>query len=295
MAATQTGQTNPMARSQTRRDLLFTILAGVLAVILIVAGTFEFIPAWFLKNPPDQPHLWHIAELTALAMFLLGGCMIGMVRNPLEKPLLAQFFVLSAIILAIGITPFNPGGLVLLVIAALFILAYPDRRVLLRIERRNPLSLPLLGLTILYFIFLDPVIRQEFYYQVIGMTSNDVHALRLHWIGSALLLILLLIAGFMAASKGKGWRWLAIIVGINYIFLGIISMIIPDTAGSWAEWCGLVSIFGGVLYLILVWVENERGKVATDTTEPRTFSTELYEVQQERQLAKPHDADLKEL
>src|SRR5579859_2485089 len=284
-----------MARSQTRRDLLFTILAGVLAVILIFAGTFEFIPAWFLKNPPDQPHLWHIAELTALAMFLLGGCMIGMVRNPLEKPLLAQFFVLSAIILAIGITPFNPGGLVLLVIAALFIVAYPDRRALLRVERRNRLSLPLLVLTVLYFIFLDPVIRQEFYYQVIGMTSNDVHALRLHWIGSALLLTLLLIAGFMAASKGKGWQWLAIIVGINYIFLGIISMIIPDYAGSWAEWCGLVSIFGGVLYFILIWVENERGQVASDTTEPRTFSTELYEVQQERQLAKLHDADFKEL
>ena len=295
MAATQTGQTNPIARTQARRDLLFTILVGVLAVILVFAGSFEFIPAWFLKNPPDQPHLWHIAELTALAMFLLGGCMIGMVRSPLEKPLLAQFFVLSAIILAIGITPFNPGGLVLLLIAAVFILAYPDRRALLRVGRVNRLSLPLLGLTILYFIFLDPVIHQEIYYQVIGMTSNDVHALRLHWIGSALLLTLLLIAGVMAASKGKGWRWLAVIVGINYIFLGIISMIIPDTAGSWAEWCGLVSIFGGVLYLILMWVENERGKVSTDTTEPRTFSTELYEVQQERQLAKPHDTDLKEL
>ncbi len=295
MAVTQTDQTNPVARAQTRRDLLFTVLVGVLAVILLFAGTFEFIPAWFLKNPPDQPHLWHIAELTALAMFLLGGCMIGMLRNPLEKPLLAQFFVLSAIILAIGITPFNPGGLVLLLIAAVFILAYPDRRALLRVGRMNRLSLPLLGLTILYFIFLDPVIHQEIYYQVIGMTSNDVHALRLHWIGSALLLTLLLIAGVMAASKSKGWRWLAVIVGINYIFLGIISMIIPDTAGSWAEWCGLVSIFGGVLYLILVWVENERGKVSADTTEPRTFSTELYEVQQERQLAKPHEGDLKEL
>ena len=292
MAATQT---NPIARAQTRRDLIFTVLAGVLAIILVVAGTFEFIPAWILKNPPDQPHLWHIAELTALAMFLLGGCMIGMVRNPLEKPLLAQFFILSAIILAIGITPFNLGGLVLLLIAAAFILAYPDRRSLLRIGRVHRLSLPLLGLTILYFIFLDPVIHQEIYYQVIGMTSNDVHALRLHWIGSALLLTLLLIAGFLAASQGKGWRWLAVIVGINYIFLGIISMIIPNTAGSWAEWCGLVSIFGGVLYIILVWVENERGKIATDTAEPRTFSTELYEVQQERQLAKPHDADLKEL
>ena len=294
MAATQTGQTNSIARALSRRSMLFTILVGVLSVILLFAGTFEFIPAWFLKNPPDQPHLWHIAELSALAVFLLGGCMLGMVRNPLEKPLLAQFTVLSTILLAIGITPFNPGGLVFLLIGALFVLAYPDRRSLLRIGRTGRLSFPLLGLTILYFIFLDPIIHQEIYYQVIGMT-NDVHAMRLHWIGSALLLTLLLIAGFLAASKRPGWNWLAVIVGINYIFLGIISMIVPDYAGSWAEWCGLVSIFGGILYLILVWIEKERGKAAADTTEARTFSTELYEAQQERQLAKPHDADLKEL
>src|SRR5581483_11597525 len=199
MAATQTSQTNTVVRPQARRGMFFTILASVLLVILLFAGTFEFIPAWFLKNPPDQPHLWHIAELSALAIFLLGGCMLGLLRKPQEKPLLAQFFVLSAILLAIGITPFNLGGLVFLLIAALFILAYPDRRALLRIGRTGRLSLPLLGLTILYAIFLDPIIHQEIYYQVIGMT-NDVHAMRLHWIGSALLLTLLLIAGFLASS-----------------------------------------------------------------------------------------------
>src|SRR5579872_4459288 len=96
--------------------MIFTALAGILTVVLIVAGTFEFIPAWFLKNPPDQPHLWHIAELSALAIFLLGGCMLGMLRKPEEKPLLAQFVVLSTILLAIGIAPFNLGGLGLLVI-----------------------------------------------------------------------------------------------------------------------------------------------------------------------------------
>ncbi len=295
MAATQTSQTNPTARSQARRSMLFTILASVLLVVLLFAGSFEFIPAWFLKNPPDQPHLWHIAELSALAILLLGGCMLGMLRKPQEKPLLAQFFVLSTILLAIGITPFNLGGLVLLVIGGLFVLAYPDRRALLRVGRTGRLSLPLLGLTILYAIFLDPVIHQEIYYQVIGMTTNDVHALRLHWIGSALLLILLLIAGFMASTRGRGWKWLAVITGINYCFLGLISMIIPDYAGSWAAWCGLVSIFGGILYLFFVRVEIEKVKVAQDTTVPPTFTAELYEVQQERQLARTHEADLKEL
>jgi hypothetical protein len=291
MAATQTSQ---IAHPRARRSMFFTVLTGVLSVVLLFAGTFEFIPAWFLKNPPDQPHLWHIAELSALAVFLLGGCMLGMLRNPQEKPLLAQFIVLSTILLAIGIAPFNLGGLGLLVVTFLFILTYPDRRALLHVDRTGRLSLPLLGLTILYFIFLDPVIHQEIYLQVIGMT-NDVHAMRLHWIGSALLLILLLIAGFMAATRGRGWKWLATITGVNYIFLGVISMIVPDYAGSWAEWCGLVSIFGGVLYFFLVRVEIERVKVSNDTSAPPTIMAELYEVQQERQLARTHEADLKEL
>ncbi len=294
MAATQIGQTNPIARPQARRTMLFRVLTLVLSIVLLFAGTFEFIPAWFLKNPPDQPHLWHIAELSALAVFLLGGSMLGMLRKPQEKSLLAQFIVLSTIILAVGIAPFNLGGLGLFVITFLFILTYPDRRALLRVGRTGRLSLPLLGLTILYFIFLDPIIHQEIYYQVIGMT-NDVHAMLLHWIGSALLLTLLLIAGVLASTKGPGWKWLGVITVINYCFLGLISMIVPDYAGSWAEWCGLVSIFGGVLYFILVWVEIERAKVPNGASEQPTITAELREVQQQRQLAKPHDADLKEL
>ncbi len=54
-------------------------------------STFEFIPAWILQDPAESIHLWHIAELTALAGILLAGVMLGLVRRPEEKPLLAQF------------------------------------------------------------------------------------------------------------------------------------------------------------------------------------------------------------
>jgi hypothetical protein len=101
MVAGQTKQST----DQPRRAIVFRALAGVLSIGLLIAGLFEFIPAWIVKDAADQPHLWHIAELSALSIFLLGACMLGMLRKPEEKPLLAQFFVLSTIILAIGITP----------------------------------------------------------------------------------------------------------------------------------------------------------------------------------------------
>jgi len=294
MSAIQTNATGRFLR-EVRRPQVFKILVSVLTLVMVFVGLFEFIPAWIFKNPPDQPHLWHIAELSALAV-LLGGCMLGMIRNPQQRTLLAQFIVLSTVLLAIGIAPFFIGGAGLLLLTAAFIVAYPDRTALRRVGREGRLSYPLLAITTIFAIFLDPVIHQEIYYQVIGMTTNDVHALHLHWIGSALLMILLLIAGIMVSTKRPGWQWLTTLIGLTYIFLGIIAIIIPDYAGSWAEWCGLMAIFGGALYIFVMFIEVERGKLRTQITTPApTLSEELYKVQQERQLASTHKGEMVEL
>ena len=226
---------------------------------------------------------------------LLGGCVLGTIRRPQQKILLAQFIVLSTVLLAIGIAPFFIGGAGLLLLTAVFIFAYPDRPALRRLGRAGRLSYPLLGITAIFAIFLDPVIHQEIYYQIIGMT-NDVHAMRLHWIGSALLMILLLLAGVMVSTKRPGWQWLTVLIGLIYIFLGVIAMIIPDYAGSWAEWCGLMEIFGGALYIFVMFIEIERGKLRAQVTSPApTLNEELYKVQQERQLASTHEGELAEL
>lgn len=294
MSTIQTNATGQL-HWEARRPQLFKILVSVLTVVVVFVGLFEFIPAWIFKNPPDQPHLWHIAELSALAV-LLGGCMLGMIRRPQQRILLAQFVVLSTVLLAIGITPFFIGGAGLLVLTAVFIFTYPDRSELRRVGHTGRLSYPLLGITAIFAIFLDPVIHQEIYYQIIGMTSNDVHALHLHWIGSALLMILLLIAGIMVSTKRPGWQWLTTLIGLIYIFLGVIAMIIPDEAGSWAEWCGLMAIFGGALYIFVMFIEVERGKLRTQPTAPAlTLDEELYKVQQERRLASSRDAELVQL
>ncbi len=273
---------------------LFGLLTWVLTIVMLFVGLFEFIPAWILRVPADQPHLWHIAELSAIAV-LLGGCMLGMTRKPLEKPLLAQFIVLSTVILAIGIAPFFIGAIGFLLISFLFVAAYPDRAVLLHVGRPGRLSFPLLTITVIFAIFLDPVIHQEIYYQIIGMT-NDIHAMLLHWIGSALLMILLLLAGVMVSTRRPGWQWLTVLIGLTYCFLGVIAMIVPNYAGSWAQWCGLMAIFGGALYIFVMFVEIERGKLRASPPPPApSIADELYQVQQQRQLARTHESELVEL
>lgn len=67
-------------------------------------------------------------------------------------------------------------------------------------------------------------------------------------------------------------------------------------AGSWAQWCGLMAIFGGALYIFVMFVEVERSKLrAQASSSVPTITEELYKVQQERQLAQTHKGELVEL
>ncbi len=239
------------------RPRVFTFLAVVLSIVLLVAGTFEFIPAWILRDPVDSIHLWHIAELTAIAI-LLGSVMFGLVRKAEEKPLLVQFVIMSVIILAVGIAPFFMPAVGLLLLAGLLVLAYPKPRALLSFSHKGRISAALLAITVLLAVILDPIIQQEIHYQIIGMSENDAHALLLHWIGSALLYVMLILAGVLASTKRPGWKWLGIITGLTYCYLGVIALIVPGyAAGAWSEAGGLFALFFGALYILITLAEAE--------------------------------------
>jgi hypothetical protein len=259
------------------RSITFTFLTVLLSMVLLIAGTFEFIPAWILKDPADSIHLWHIAELTALSM-LLGGAMFGLVRKPEEKPLLAKFVVLAVIILALGLTPFDIRLVGLLPLAGLLALTYPRPRALLSFSHQGRISAAILSITVLLAAVLDPIIQQEIHYQIIGMSENDAHALLFHWIGSALLYVLLILAGVLASTKRPGWKWLGIITGLTYCFLGVIALIAPGyAAGAWSEAGGLFGLFFGALYILFTLAEAEgmSQKDSTSASEMVTVSRSL--------------------
>ena len=242
---------------QKWRSRVFTFLTVLLSVVLLIAGTFEFIPAWILKDPADSIHLWHIAELTAIAI-LLGGVMFGLVRKPEKKPLLAQFIVMSMIILALGIAPFSIPVLGLLPLAGLLVLTYPKPRALFSFSLQGRMSIALLVITAPLAVILVPIIQQEIHYQIIGMTENDAHAQLLHWIGSALLYVLLLLAAVLTSTKRPGWKRLGIITGFTYCFLGVIGLIVPGyAAGAWSEAGGLFALFFGAMYILITLAEAE--------------------------------------
>src|SRR5438270_3732711 len=240
------------------RSRVFTFLTVFLSIVLLIAGTFEFIPAWILRDPADSIHLWHIAELTALSAILLGGITFGLVRKPEEKPLLAQFIVLSIIILAIGLIPFDIRLAGLLPLAGLLVLTYPKPRALFSFSHQGRVSIALLAITIPLAVILIPIIQQEIHYQIVGMAENDAHALLFHWLGSALLYVLLIVAGVLASTKRPGWMRLGIVTGLTYCFLGVIGLIAPGYAtGAWSEAGGLFALFFGAMYILITLAEAE--------------------------------------
>ena len=256
------------------RPRVFTFLTVFLSIVLLIAGTFEFIPAWILKDPADSIHLWHIAELTALSAILLGGVMFGLVRKAEEKPLLAQFIIMGVVILALGITPFSMPVIGLLPLAGVLVLTYPKPRALFSFSHQGRMSIALLAITVPLAVILIPIIQQEIYYQIIGMTENDAHAQLLHWIGSALLYVLLIMAGILASTKRPGWKRLGIITGLTYCFLGVIGLIVPGyAAGAWSEAGGLFALFFGALYILITLAEAEGMSQDTSPTVSESVRT----------------------
>lgn len=246
----------------------FTVLARLLALVLLVVGTAEFVPVLVFHDLMESIHLWHIAELGALAAILLGGTLFILSYNPDGRPLLAQFFLLSAVVLVIGTVPFNSKGVGLLAVAALFVVLYPSPRALLSFRREGAPSFALLGLTAVYAVFLIPVAWHTLHLQITGMTIDDPHAQNLHWIGSTMLVVLLLLAGVLTATKRPGWKVLGVLTGEAYCYLGVMAMLVPDYPGSWGVGGGFCAAVGGGLYILLTLAIAEAQKERASQQRP---------------------------
>ncbi len=231
----------------------YPIITGVMALALFIASGVEFFTAWILRDPVEDIHLWHIAQLVALAI-LLGFVLISLMHRAQEKPLLAQFIVLTAIITTIAMVPFEIKAAALILVVGLLIAAYPKPRALLGFTIDVPMSIPMLVLTLIAAVFLAPIALREIQWQALGM-NVDLHAKFFHWIGSALLMALLVVAGGLASTKQPGWKQLSVATGVTYIFLGIIAIIVPLYAGSWGYTGGILSIFTGMFYIALMIAE----------------------------------------
>jgi hypothetical protein len=248
--------------------ILFVTIAGLLTLLALFASARDLLLLPGQSGFPSVIHRWHEAQSGAFMTILFGGSLLALLWKPQTKPLLMQYIVLSIGIVCIFFATatgagFTPMALVAgVVLIGILVAAYPRPRDLLNIRREVSLSYPLLALTVVAAVLLAPIIARELNYQILGMTQQDVHALNYHWLTSVVLALLLILGGSLAASRRPGWRALAFIIGITYLYLGSMALLLPDHAGSWGTIGGVLGLLGGLGYLSVTLLEVQRTRRA---------------------------------
>ncbi len=248
--------------------ILFDTIAGLLILFTLYGSLGDLLLLPGQSGFPSIIHHWHEVQSGAFTVILLGGSLLALLWKPHTKPFVMQYLLLSIGIVcllfatATGIG-FMPLVLVIgLAFIAILAFAYPKPRDLLSFRRNASLSYPLLAITIVAAILLAPIIARELNYQILGMTQQDVHALNYHWLTSVVLALLLILGGSLAATRRPGWRAVACIIGIAYLYLGSMALLLPDYAGSWGTIGGVLGLLGGLGYMSVILFEVQRTRRA---------------------------------
>ncbi len=260
--------THPQGEVKRWHVILFDTIAGLLILFTLYGSLGDLLLLPGQSGFPSIIHRWHEVQSGAFTVILLGGSLLALLWKPHTKPFVMQYLLLSIGVVcllfatATGIG-FMPLVLVIgLVFIAILAAAYPKPRDLLSFRMNASFSYPLLAITIVAAILLAPIIARELNYQILGMTQQDVHALNYHWLTSVVLALLLILGGSLAATRRPGWRAVACIIGIAYLYLGSMALLLPDYAGSWGTIGGVLGLLGGLGYMSVILFEVQRTRRA---------------------------------
>jgi hypothetical protein len=246
------------------RRIVFTIIAGVVTYFLLT-NLFRLAAPWasMAWYPHDDPrqlnpelHRWHEAMWGAVTGILNGGVLLTLLWRPRQNPLLIQFMALVVIGAALTVLPFEPSLLFVIVMLTLVVIAYPAPRALLDFSRAGPISRPLLALSLAAALVLVPYIVRLTLWQLQGFGGE--HATANQWISDVEHAVFLVLATILVSTKRPGWRTLGTLTGLVFLYLGVAALALPGYAGSWGITGGILSLVGGLLYLIVTMSEARK-------------------------------------
>ena len=238
------------------RRIVFTIIAGIVTYFLLT-NLFRLAAPWasMAWYPHDDPrqldpelHRWHEAMWGAVTGILNGGVLLTLLWRPRQNPLLIQFMALVIVGAALTVLPFEPSLLFVIGMLTLVVVTYPAPRALLDFSREEPISRPLLALSLATALLLVPYIVRLTLWQLQGFGGE--HATANQWISDVEHAVFLLLATILTSTKRPGWRTLGTLAGVVFLYLGVAALALPGYAGSWGITGGILSLVGGSFYLI---------------------------------------------
>jgi uncharacterized membrane protein YidH (DUF202 family) len=253
--------THAAARRLRRSTALRVTIWGMALLALTVMGgipgllaPWVFVGDWPGHQFPEI-HRWHDAQWGAMLGLLIGGSLLLLGRRPASRPVLAQFLVVAAGALVLLNAPFDPLILLGLLAGVLgpivaIALLYPNRAALLSLRPASLRSFnwPLLAISLLSGVVMArPAWR---WYDLQRLGAADEHSQYQHWTIAAVLAVVLVIAGLLAATGRPGSQALGVLAGLTFIYLGIAAIQVPDHAGSWGTRGGALAFVAGIGYVV---------------------------------------------
>jgi hypothetical protein len=227
--------------------LVALTLAGLLAPLLLTpwraadAATTDYIP---------ELHRWHDAAIASFLGFLAVGCLLAAIPRPRQTPLLVQAPLLGFAILAVfTLYPLNAPVLIMMIVSGGLVFAtYPAPLALLTLRGGERVSRPLLAVALTATI---PLLLDTWTNIRLQQTDVSEHATHRHWHGIAALTLILIVTGYLVASRRAGWRALGVITGLTYLNLGAAALALPNHDGSWGVTGGYLSLTAGAAFLVV--------------------------------------------
>jgi hypothetical protein len=256
--------TTVVTSSVKRRDwhiIVFRIVTA-LAALFFLTNLRLLLAPWLLL-PADEGilhpeiHRWHDAEQGAIGGILSAGILLVLLWRPRKNPLLVQYTAIVVVISLLITAPFIGPHMFLIALPLILVVAtYPAPRTLLDFSRGEPISRPLLALTLLAAVLLAPSMWRSLLWQIQGLGAE--HAAAYHWIAGFEHTLILLLAGVLASTKRPGWQTLGILTGMIFLYLGLVAVSVPDQAGSWGIIGGSLGLIGGAGYIAATLFETRR-------------------------------------
>ncbi len=245
--ATHHPVTEPASRT---RQVIFRCAAGLAALALLTAMPNLLAPWTDLNieglSNPDQAR-WNLALEGIVDLLTLVAVVTALLR-PARSVLLMQYVLLAALTAGVVIVPFAAPFVFVVGVLLLLPLTYPYPRQLLSLRSEPGASTILLAVAVVAAAVLVPIAVHAIRVQTTmprgtgadfnGLATNAEH------------MLLLALAGLLAATRRRGWKILAATVITAYAYLGLVSLLLPEQPNSWGSIGGAASLIGSAAFAI---------------------------------------------
>lgn len=228
------------------------------AFYLAVVGALVFFLVMLREMLPVVVTGWYtdlgilrVHDLNFFAMLWIA--LIGLGTQPYAPADRVTALVLPVLVMApLAVLAVTTGSsiamlpIIFTVVGLVVVALHPARRSLLRLDRVENIDSRVIGLLVVGAV---PLLAYAADQLVLQYSVADEHAELVHYGGMAVLAVLILVLGLLAAVRRRDWRFAAWGAGVLAVYLGASSVAFPGYAGSVGQMWGGLAVVWGVVFV----------------------------------------------